>query len=875
LGVDSTSRGWQSQVAIGLAAIVAGLVALLLTVGLAAVQLRASLSWKTLQGIVDARARLGLLLIVGIGVGLPLWVALVPSPFWTRWAFAGFGWALLLAAAMVWVGMKRTAPEWLVNRAVRAGTWAVVRRSIRTWGGLPDCTDVLVELAGHPALGPGERRRVLATVALTLTAQGRNPDHRARTAAAVDRLVQPSLDGVLAPSSVEDVVTVLVVLGSTLRERDSVHAVIRSALAGIAQRARAGGHRTVGVEALDGLAQVTIERLSYLIPDQLLPELVGDVQPDVDDESLSREPILRPLRRRRADAQSRLQVAAAQRRLSQSDLAKMVDVVLLSELDSEIPRREDAYDLMEEVGGLMMGLLGSPRPGAQDWPGGWQGQSALANDVRRIGRLSQWLYRQHRYSTADTAEQALETVGMILLAFPVPVISTPPDRTRWRDAHDASSDDPLAAVGETLAELMVDAFEAGFDRRALLTGRRLLALITSAARSEQAGAAATLERSLHHALLRITRRGRETRLADQLREEALCLGLIAELDSLLAACAGDSKLKGVIDGIVNTLVWQTNSLPVPLAVAVWRSQLVGAGWVEQTATGAYPVRKTSPEPLPNELVRWAANQLDSGVLFPRRDPRLTAALISSLWANAVAVSRSGDSDIPDGGLRRLFAKWRDEFAHELDEHGRLVDRDINISELNKVAVEVSLHRLAAAAMRWLRGSHSVRPSFPQSAVPHTEQLRAILTPELFVDRTYRGIRACGALVIVEEQDKSRRLLRDEECRARGEFEWGYSGTGPATLAEVMSLDILGRYARCAACLGGSLYTAGIVWCSECRSTGLTPAVSKLEALISERLEEPRKGVPADSTTEWSYTRRELLEDAVRSLCHSDRQHDEQ
>jgi hypothetical protein len=101
LGDDSTSHGWQSQVAIGLASIVAGLVALLLTVGLAAVQLRASLSWRTLQGIVDVRARLGLLLIVGVGVGLPLWVAMVPSAIWIRWAFAGFGWALLLAAAMV------------------------------------------------------------------------------------------------------------------------------------------------------------------------------------------------------------------------------------------------------------------------------------------------------------------------------------------------------------------------------------------------------------------------------------------------------------------------------------------------------------------------------------------------------------------------------------------------------------------------------------------------------------------------------------------------------------------------------------------------------------------------------------------------------
>jgi hypothetical protein len=226
---DTTARGWQSQVAIGLASIIAGLVALLLTVGLAAVQLRASLSWRAMRGIFDVPARVGLLVIVTIGVAFPLWVAMAPTARWSRLAFAAFGWALLLAAAMVWIGMERTAPEWLVDRAIRRGVRAAGRTSYGEKRRTMDRTDVVVELAGHSALGAIEGRRALVAAAYLLASQTHTTE-RGKTDPAIGRIARGSIDGSTEPSVTEDTVTVLTVLGVALAHRFSAHYTIRAAL---------------------------------------------------------------------------------------------------------------------------------------------------------------------------------------------------------------------------------------------------------------------------------------------------------------------------------------------------------------------------------------------------------------------------------------------------------------------------------------------------------------------------------------------------------------------------------------------------------------------------------------------------------------------
>lgn len=66
------------------------------------------------------------------------------------------------------------------------------------------------------------------------------------------------------------------------------------------------------------------------------------------------------------------------------------------------------------------------------------------------------------------------------------------------------------------------------------------------------------------------------------------------------------------------------------------------------------------------------------------------------------------------------------------------------------------------------------------------------------------------LVLVEEADRSRRLLRDCECRSRGRTAWGYGGTGPSNLASVLLADALGPLSYCPSCLGMIAVSGGLI-----------------------------------------------------------------
>ena len=489
---DATARGWQSQVTIGLASIIAGLVALLLTVGLAAVQLRASLSWRAMRGIFDIPARVGLLVIVAIGVAFPLWVAMSPTAGWSRWAFAAFGWALLLAASMVWIGMERTAPEWLVDRAIRRGVRAANRVSNGDDRGLAERTDVVIELAAHSALGAIERRRALVTAAYLLSAQAHTTG-RAKTDAAIGRIVRGSIDGSTEPSVAEDTVIVLTVLGVALAHRPSAHDAIRAALTGIAQRARADGHHAIGKEALNGLAEATIARLTLLVP----PVPCAPAPRPLKPQSTLRAVPTQSHRRASTKIIREILQATTRETLERLDVDDIVSAAVAGggEHEHTSPNEHQANELLQATTEDLVSMLASPRPDAGSWPGGWQGAGGLSEDIRRIRGLAHSLYEQDQYSGTDTVENALEEIGVALLTDSDPQVSRPPDRTGWRDAQSPDDEDPSAAFGKALADLMVAAFEGGFDRRALITGRRLLAAITMAATSVYVPAAMSLGRS--------------------------------------------------------------------------------------------------------------------------------------------------------------------------------------------------------------------------------------------------------------------------------------------------------------------------------------------------------------------------------------------
>ncbi|MFG1905587.1 hypothetical protein [Kribbella sp. NPDC048928] len=172
-----------------------------------------------MRGIVDVPGRVGLLVIVATGVAFPLWVAMDPSARWSRWAFAAFGWALLLAAAMVWIGMERAAPEWLVDRAIRRGVPVASFTPNGKERRMTDRTDVVVELAGHSVLGAIERRRATLAAAYLLSGQPHTTGRRARTDEATGRIARGSIDGSTELSVTEDTVVVFTALGAALARR--------------------------------------------------------------------------------------------------------------------------------------------------------------------------------------------------------------------------------------------------------------------------------------------------------------------------------------------------------------------------------------------------------------------------------------------------------------------------------------------------------------------------------------------------------------------------------------------------------------------------------------------------------------------------------
>ena len=125
----------------------------------------------------------------------------------------------------------------------------------------------------------------------------------------------------------------------------------------------------------------------------------------------------------------------------------------------------------------------------------------------------------------------------------------------------------------------------------------------------------------------------------------------------------------------------------------------------------------------------------------------------------------------------------------------------------------------------------------------------------FNDWTYQGLHNADheSLVIVTESDASRRLLRGAEACARGRFAWGYGGTGPHALAEVLILDILDDHVHCPACLGGSVCGASLITCPACGDSGQRAGISwAAETLVEKAI----SGMPQAES--WELSRRHML-----------------
>jgi hypothetical protein len=112
------------------------------------------------------------------------------------------------------------------------------------------------------------------------------------------------------------------------------------------------------------------------------------------------------------------------------------------------------------------------------------------------------LYRQGKHVPVDLVEAALEMIGVRLRAEQPPATDLPATRTGWRYPPMRSEEGGIArTTADCLSRLMSSAFDAGFDRRALSTGLRILASVTASA--QQGDRDATVANA--NALIRFTR----------------------------------------------------------------------------------------------------------------------------------------------------------------------------------------------------------------------------------------------------------------------------------------------------------------------------------------------------------------------------------
>ena len=155
----------------------------------------------------------------------------------------------------------------------------------------------------------------------------------------------------------------------------------------------------------------------------------------------------------------------------------------------------------------MTSLLPSPQPASTSWPAGWQGHGTFDADVQRLASLADRLYRQGKHVPTDLIEAGLEMIGVRLRTERPPSTDLPAARTGWRYPPTRREAGGIAATtASCLSTLMGSAFDAGFDRRALSTGLRILASTTaSVGRADRDGTLAytnaliqfTLDKSLH------------------------------------------------------------------------------------------------------------------------------------------------------------------------------------------------------------------------------------------------------------------------------------------------------------------------------------------------------------------------------------------
>lgn len=468
--------------------------------------------------------------------------------------------------------------------------------------------------------------------------------------------------------------------------------------------------------------------------------------------------------------------------------------------------------------------------------------SALQEDIQRLAAISVSLYKAGRYTPTDRVERAIETIGERVVRAHRSV-RNPDDLsnvTGWRLGERALEHTTAHSATEALRELAIEAWRAGFGRRALFTIRRLLSIIVVAPK-EDTKFLDELEEDLQLSVIR-TARSTDGSLADRERSRQLVLSLAPEFMALGQAAQPqtDDVLWEQVFGTLDAIAWSPAGSEIEAATEIYLYFLSGTDPSASLEAGR-----------PWDVVSWNRRP----VCRPRElPPGLREHLLQALRSDAT-------SDQPGIALLVVVALWRDVLVrddrqaleafrdalaeHVLDGGRRDFELPILWSHTDNTGetaprfrgpgIHWRLFDVAEGAHRWacnkLDTGESAVPVLPPVTTPDAD-LRSLIrrfgAVQLIDERRYYGIESGeDCLVLVEEADRSRRLLRDCEGSARARFAWGYPGTGPYNLAAALVADMLGSFTYCSSCFGVIPAGGGLVKCPSCYGHGLRKELRSL------------------------------------------------
>ncbi|GAA2678533.1 hypothetical protein Apa02nite_024140 [Actinoplanes palleronii] len=870
---------YQATVDAAIAAVAAALLVVIPAVVAVATQALSQFSWRTVSVVAGWRMATSVGVAALLGVCVPLGLAANPSAVTTRAAFTCLVLSIVIVGGATSSGARRATPEWLVNH--------VARRALRSEPGrrrdLSREVAVLGDLVGSSRLPVAEHRLAAVTWSVTLCS-GPNTVWEADDVARSVREVGADLGRETAPVH-QAAVMALTALGVRLSWSQTVCGAVLDVLFDLAVQDRAAGRHQVAAEALDGVAEVVVARLVHVMtPQDVLAVVELPAWPDkpapappsratrLADRALT--PRVTPTVRPQLEGSAYDQVHASTREPANVDtISRLLSTLVPDDLSARFPNAAPApgfdgsYELLESTVDRLLAVLASPRSASIGWSGGHHEAGSFGADIERLTRIGTALYTQRRYSRCDAIETHLETIGVKLIGADSGP-SIPADRTGWRVAHLSRRPSPAALIAEALRDLGIAAFRNGYDRRALLTGRRLLSLATAAANADDQVALSVYTDALYLFVNRSTYHTSSPAVAA--RGAVVIAGLLRESDDLRRALPVRAVEAENPTDRLRYLPWQASGSEFELAAQAWQSVLRAAGWLSESRT-ARPVTDTVtrlPEPIRELALDELAHQ-------PRAtDAAYTTALLLTLWADALAARLNGDQT----PSRHLAATLDDLYTACDEDEPYLLEEDesveVPVEQRHDDADEAPRSRLVLSYPRTLvevMTAWAITTDLTEAVMPSSEDgsrhLLSVLDQAAGQLRLpnwrYHGVIDSEGehLVVIEYPDGQTALLRDEEAGARGAFAWGYGGEGPYAFARTLARHAAGPLLRCPDCLGTSPITNTVVTCASCRNSGQRHGGDVLVMLLVKRLisslPEPATAT-ARPAIAWSRTRTEIL-----------------